>query len=320
MPVLREVSEEICREHLPRNHRLPRFFTVKRGATASVGSRELRDAYDRIHGDYDTHWLSEAAGPVRTLLRKIAGARIRSVFEAGCGTGFATSLIADRFGPACSITAADISREMIGVARERIRLAGHKNIRFFRGDALKTLRRRGPFDLIFTSWVLGYIPLAAFFETAAASLNEGGRLAFVVHRQNSPERELEIFRELVADNPSVLKKRVHFDFPEGTANLETLLKETGFIPEEISEGRITFRCGSPEGVLEHLTKSGAGTAFYDALDPCSRQEMEGRFKEALAGRVQKGAYNVVHDFILCVARAASPGYEKIASTREADGS
>ncbi|HBL22841.1 MAG TPA: hypothetical protein DDZ40_01840 [Deltaproteobacteria bacterium] len=319
MPVLREISEEICREHLPRNHRLPRFFTVKRGATASVGSRELRDAYDRIHADYDMHWLSEAARPVQTLVRKIAGTRVRSVFEAGCGTGFATSLIAGRFGPVCSVTAADISREMIGVARERIRLAGHKNIRFFQGDALKILRRRGPFDLIFTSWVLGYIPLTAFFESAAASLNEGGRLAFVVHRQNSPARELAIFHELVAENPSVLKKRVHFDFPEGPAHLETLLKEAAFIPEDISEGRITFKCGSPEGVLEHLTKSGAGTAFYDALDPGSKEEMERRFKKALAGRVQKGAYNVVHDYILCVARAASPGHErKHPLTREAE--
>jgi hypothetical protein len=38
--------------------------------------------------------------------------------------------------------------------------------------------------------------------------------------------------------------------------------------------------------------------------------MEGRFKEALAGHVQKGSYDVVHEFILCVARAAAPDHEK----------
>lgn len=311
MPVAREAAEEICREHLPRKHTLPRFFTVKKRATATVGSSELRDAYDRIYRDYDGHWLSQAGKPIARLVEKTARPGTLSIFEAGCGSGYATALLAEHFGPSSPIVAADISREMMGIARERIRLAGHGNVRFLHGDALKILRRRGPFDLVFTSWVLGYIPLRPFFAAAADSLNEGGRLAFVVHRQNSPARELGIFYELVAEDPSVLEKRVHFDFPDGKAHLKTLLEETTFVPEEISEGSITFRCGSPEGVLEHLVKSGAGTAFYDALRPDRRQEMEDRFKRALArGRSPKGTYDVVHDFVLCVARAASPPRRK----------
>lgn len=299
MPVAHEASEAICREHLPRKHRLPRFFTVKKQATASVGPGELRDAYDRIYKEYDRHWLSEAGKPVEDLVKRTVRTGARDIFEAGCGSGYATELLSGTFGVSSRITAADISREMMGIARERIRLAGRGNVRFLHGDALKMLRRHGPFDLIFTSWVLGYIPLRPFFEAAADSLREGGHLAFVVHRQNSPARELGIFYELVAEDPSVLRKRVHFDFPEGRAHLETLLRETAFVPEEMSESRITFRCGSPEGVLEHLVKSGAGTAFYDALRPDSRQEMEERFKAVLA---REGTCDVVHDFVLCVAR------------------
>lgn len=304
MPVPCETSERLCREHLTRDHRLPRFFTVKRQARATVGNRELREAYDKVHGEYDSYWLSEAGRPIRKLVKAIAGLKplARDVFEAGCGTGFATSLMAERLGPGCRISAADISGGMIRAARSRTARSGYRNIRYFQGDALKIMARRGPFDLIFSSWVLGYIPLNAFFRASRGCLDRSGRIAFVVHRQNSPARELGIFFQLVAENPSVLKKRVHFDFPEDKAHVERLLKENSFIPERIAVGRIVFGCQSPDDVLAHLLRSGAGTAFYDALEPDSRRHMEERFKNELAKRARRGTYNVVHNYIACIAR------------------
>ncbi len=302
LPVPRHTSEEICMRHLPRKHGAPRFFNVKKKATSSVGREELQRAYNRIHRDYDTFWLSEAKGPIEKLVKKVVKKDVRRIFEAGCGSGYATALLAGSFGRPCRITAADISRGMIGIARQRIRLAGYDNVRFVLGDALDAMGRRGPFDLVFTSWVLGYIPLKPFFMSAASNLNEGGRLAFVVHRENSPARELGVFHELVAADPSVLLKQVRFDFPKDLARVEALLKECGLRPEELHEGHITFHYNSPDEVLEHLLKSGAGTAFYDAIDPSRRRDMEEQFKSALAdGNRPKRGYRVVHDFILCVA-------------------
>jgi MoaA/NifB/PqqE/SkfB family radical SAM enzyme/SAM-dependent methyltransferase len=304
MPVCREASEQICREHLPPDPSVPRFFSVKRRAASIVGNRELQKAYDSIHRDYDVYWLSAAGGPIRKLVRTVTALRPppRSVFEAGCGTGFATSLLAGQLNPDCRIFAADLSRGMIRVAKERTASAGHRNVHYYRGDALTLMARRAPFDLIFSSWALGYIPMNRFFKVARASLNRPGRIAFVVHRQNSPGKELRIFYKLVGENPSVLKKRVHFDFPRDKAHVEWLLRENSFVPERITGGRIVFVCSSPEDVLTHLLRSGAGTAFYDALDPDSRQYMEERFKDELARRVRNGLYNVVHDYIMCIAR------------------
>lgn len=311
MPVPCETSERLCREHLPRDHRLPRFFVVKRRAGTTVGNRELREAYDRIHGDYDVCWLSEAGEPVRKLVKAIARLKPlpRRVFEAGCGTGFATSILADRLGPDCRISGADISGEMIRAARSRTLHSGYRNIHYFKGDALKIMTRRGPFDLIFSSWVLGYIPLDAFFRASRACLDRSGRIAFIVHKQNSPARELGIFFELVAENPSALKKRVHFDFPQDKEHVERVLKENSFIPERIAGGRLVFRCQSPDDVLAHLLRSGAGTAFYDALEPDSRQHMEERFKNELTRRARNGTYDVVHDYMTCIARLDTEGGE-----------
>lgn len=304
MPVPREASERICREHLAPDPAVPRFFSVKRRGSSIVGNRELRNAYDGIHRDYDRHWLSAAGAPIQKLVRFVmaSGPLPRSVFEAGCGTGFATSLLAGQLTPDRRISAADLSRGMIRVAKERTLSSGYRNVRYYHGDALTVMARLGPFDLVFSSWVLGYIPLGRFFEVSRASLNRWGRIAFIVHRQNSPERELRIFYKLVAKNPSVLKKRIHFDFPQDKDHILRLLKENSFIPERIIGGRIVFPCASPEDVLAHLLRSGAGTAFYDALDPAFRQDMEEAFKEELKRRVRSGSYNVSHAYIMCIAR------------------
>lgn len=302
LPAERHISEELCRKHLPSRHGVPLFFRVKKKAISSVGREELRAAYDRIHDDYDAFWLSEAKGPIEHLVKKIIPAHCGRVFEAGCGTGYATALLAGALKPSCRIVAADISKGMIGVAKLRIRSEGRRNVRFVHGDALEIMPGHGPFDLVFSSWVLGYIPLRPFFTAAASSLNDGGRLAFVVHRQNSPAREIGIFRELVTEDLSVLQKKVHFDFPENRRQVEAALEENGLVPEELTEGHITFTYTSPGGVLEHLLRSGAGTAFYDAIDPARQSEMEERFKALLVEKNKpKRNFPVVHDYVLCVA-------------------
>jgi hypothetical protein len=81
------------------------------------------------------------------------------------------------------------------------------------------------------------------------------------------------------------------------------VETAGFVIEHLHEGNITFRYDSPEEVLEHLLKSGAGTAFYDAVDPERRCSLEKRFLEMLAGRnEQSTVYEVVHDYVSCIAR------------------
>jgi SAM-dependent methyltransferase len=262
----------------------------------------LRDAYDRVHGDYDVFWLSEAAGPVDDLVERLAPEGDLRVFEAGCGTGYGTARLFARLGPGADYRAVDLSEGMIGEARRRLEGEGLRGVRFEAGDALEALRGGGPFDLVFTSWVLGYIPLTPFFEAAAGALAPGGRLAFVVHRENSPREPLEIFSRLVAEDPSVLRNRVDFDFPRDAAHARSSVEGAGLQVLHAGEGAITFRCPTPAAVLEHLLKSGAGTAYYDALDPARRPALERRFLEELGARHGVREIPVVHDYVACIAR------------------
>jgi MoaA/NifB/PqqE/SkfB family radical SAM enzyme/protein-L-isoaspartate O-methyltransferase len=303
LPSAPETSDLICQQHLPRQHALPAFFRIRDEVLGTeVGATELREAYDRVHGDYDEFWLASAAKPTSDLVQKMNWSGNETVFEAGCGTGYATALLASR---SAQLIAVDLSAAMQTEARARIRAQGYQNVRFITGDALAALNSAGYYDRIFSSWVLGYIPLIPFFTAACRALKPGGQLGFVVHRENSPREALEIFGELVAEDPSVLLKQVAFDFPRDTDHVRALLQSAGFGIQALWQDSIVFRYGSPEQVLEHLLKSGAGTAFHDAIDPARRRHLTQRFLQVLASRHPAGtAIEVRHEYVACVASRA----------------
>ncbi len=300
VPTPLETSQQLCDRHLPRTHDVPRFFEVLSRARDEVGGAELRSAYDRVHDDYDAYWLTEAARPIEELARRLQLGGAQRVFEAGCGTGYATALLAQRAG---SILAADLSEGMLQQARDRLRAAGAGNVEFMVGDALEILNSAGTFDVVFSSWVLGYIPLKPFFMAAGRALAAGGRLAFVVHKEDSPREPLEIFAELIARDPSALQKRVAFDFPHDLAHIQEEIAEAALDVEQAWEGAAVFRYAAPEDVFEHLLKSGAGTAFHDALDPNRRAALTRDFIDLLAARHRPGSeYEVSHEYVACIAR------------------
>ncbi len=303
LPTPPDVSNEICEKHLPRDHSIPRFFQIKSTAYGEVGSKELQSAYDQVHEYYDEFWVTEAGRPVEDIIDELLLTGKESVFEAGCGTGFATVLIADRLDDPSQVTAVDLSGGMLAEARKRALSRGMDTIRFIEGDALEILGDSGSYDIVFSSWVLGYIPLEPFFTAARSTLADNGRLAFIVHRENSPREPLQIFGELVADDPSILLKRVEFDFPRDMKHVESEIISSGLEIEQLREGNIVFRYDTPEKVLEHLLKSGAGTAFYEAVDPARREEQEKQFITILKERRgHKNGFEVVHDYISCIAR------------------
>jgi protein-L-isoaspartate O-methyltransferase len=302
LPTSPDVSCDICREYLPAEHPVPRFFQIQMEAGATVGRDELESVYDSVHEYYDTFWVKEAGKPVEDLIDQLDLKGDEEILEAGCGTGFATALMAERLGESGRVTAVDISEGMLIEARKRIGSTGTDKIRFVQADALEALSERERFDIIFSSWVLGYIPLSPFFGAACNALKMGGRLAFVVHKENSPAEPLEIFGELVSRDPTILKKQVSFDFPRDMDHVREEIAAAGLTVEQVSDGKVVFVYDDPEQVLEHLLKSGAGTAFYDALDPARREGLEREFVEALRSRREAGEkYDVVHDYIMCIA-------------------
>lgn len=301
LPLSPQESAQVCENHLPKAHSVPRFFRIRAEAKEEVGKKELQSVYDQVCDYYEEFWLREAGKPIDDLIARIPATGIHSVFEAGCGTGYATVLLADKLKKSARITAADLSDAMLAQARKRSESAGFHNVRFVAGDALEILNSEGSFDMVFSSWVLGYIPLKPFFMAASRALKPSGKLAFVVHKENSPCEQLEVFGRLVAQDPSILLKRVAFDFPRDMNHVRQLLS-AGFEILHLWDGKIVFRYDTPEEVLEHLLKSGAGTAFYDAVDPRRRKRLEREFLSAIANRKgRRQGFEVIHDYVSCIA-------------------
>ena len=97
--------------------------------------------------------------------------------------------------------------------------------------------------------------------------------------------------------------RVAFDFPRDASDLRARLMTAGFEISDLWEGQVVFRYDRPEQVLEHLLKSGAGTAFYEAIDPQRRSALADEFVALLADRCRRPAgYEVGHDYVACIAR------------------
>jgi MoaA/NifB/PqqE/SkfB family radical SAM enzyme/SAM-dependent methyltransferase len=301
LPAPPDASEELCARFLPQDHDVPHFFKLRSETLARVGREELRDAYERVHGDYDAFWLVRAGQPVDELLTRLRLSGGERVFEAGCGTGYATLQLAQQVGSSGSVLGVDLSARMLEQARRRVGQAPW--VEFMAGDALEALRASASqFDVVLASWVLGYIPLEPFFAAAAAALVPGGRLAFVVHKKDSPRRELSIFGGLVAEDPSSLLKQVDFDFPRDGEHVRSALARVCLACEDLREGAVTFDCADPQAALDHLLKSGAGTAFYDAADPIKRPRLERRFLERLTEAAGGRPCQVVHEYVSCIAR------------------
>lgn len=300
LPTPPEVSKELCRTYLPEAHQVPAFFRIRSEAVQSAGPRELARTYDSVQTDYDDFWVVEAGAPVRELAARLQLRGDEKVFEAGCGTGVGTALLAGKLCEGGRVTAVDISEGMQEKARERLAGAGLQNVDYVLGDALAALANETGLDAIFTSWVLGYVPVDDFLA-AGRALKKGGKLGIVVHRENSPEREFGIFSKLVAEDPSAMRYKVAFDFPTNLAGLKRSLEAAGLEPASLWEGAVVFRYGSAEAVMDHLLKSGAGTVFYEAIAPEKRERLRARFLDELRRLNNSEVFEVRHDYLGCIA-------------------
>lgn len=104
------------------------------------------------------------------------------VLDIGCGSGQTSLDLAQAVAPAGSVLGVDISRLLLGLARER---AADRNlpVRFEAADAQVSDFGGEPFDAAFSRFgVMFFADPAAAFANIRKALKPGGRLAFVCWR------------------------------------------------------------------------------------------------------------------------------------------
>lgn len=141
-------------------------------------SSQIRDEFDRIA--LASAPAGEGAHPYDRVLLSLIPPNCRRLLDLGCGTGRLTRAMAQH---AEHVTAVDVSREMLRVARQRC--AGQVNIAFVEADLLNLPATLGLFDCVISVNVLHHFPAADAVQAMKAVLAPGGLLIIHDVRQSA---------------------------------------------------------------------------------------------------------------------------------------
>ena len=174
--------------------------------------------YDRFTNLYDLMFRVNGYGrSVERYLREnplplAAGAR---VLDAGCGTGLLTLALLRVLRRPADITAIDLSVRSLQTARRaaaKLRPAARHTVTFAQSNALQLPFADDTFDLVMTSGVLEYLPLADGLREFARVLAPGGHMVFLPVRPSPATRLLEIMFRFKAHPPEAVNEHTESFF------------------------------------------------------------------------------------------------------------
>jgi malonyl-CoA O-methyltransferase len=149
----------------------PFFSTGSLPSVSEVRKQRIRQRFSRAAETYDAHAEVQKDMALRLLreLREGSGVKdVERILEIGCGTGYFTALLAERY-PEARIIALDFAEGMAQLAGKR--LAGKDNVSVLCEDGERYLAAcAGPFDLICANSTLQW------FDDLRAGLGQIGRL------------------------------------------------------------------------------------------------------------------------------------------------
>jgi SAM-dependent methyltransferase len=120
----------------------------------------------------------ELAGFGTLAIQALAPAEGWAVLDVGCGTGKTTIELARRVGPRGRVVGVDLSRTLLGMAREAASSTGVTNATFVQADAQDLAADHG-FDAVYSRFGVMFFPdPAAAFAVLRGCVRPGGRLAF----------------------------------------------------------------------------------------------------------------------------------------------
>jgi SAM-dependent methyltransferase len=132
----------------------------------------LGDAPDRSYAAKLERFEAFAAPELRRVFADLELPAQGRVLDLGCGTGFATTLLAEQTGPTVTVVGLDLSRPHLEVARR------HHALRLIQGDAARLCFRNAAFDFIWSCNAINHIsdPVMTL-RALRRCLRIGGRLA-----------------------------------------------------------------------------------------------------------------------------------------------
>jgi len=112
-----------------------------------IDKEKLKKRFSNQAKVYDAHAHVQKEMAKRLLEKIAVGRRIHSILEIGCGTGYLTQVLLERF-PQARITSLDIAEGMISYAEKRF--AGHRKLKLVCAD-IEVFETQERYDLIISN-------------------------------------------------------------------------------------------------------------------------------------------------------------------------
>lgn len=113
-----------------------------------------------------------------SLLDRLKIGRGMSCLDVGAGIGIVTLPLAERVGPSGSVTAIEAAPLYAETLREELARKNIANVDIFEGDVRRFSVKPGRYDLIFSRWVMSFLPdVEKVLKRLAPGLKRGGALA-----------------------------------------------------------------------------------------------------------------------------------------------
>jgi arsenite methyltransferase len=204
---------------------------------------QIIDVYD------DLPLWSAMAGQL--LLRYLPLAPELRVLDVGCGTGFPALELAQRLGPAGSVTGIDPWAAAIARARRKAKIWGVNNVTFIDGDATAMPFPDSSFDLIVSNLGLNNFadPVTALTECRRVA-RPGSQLALVTNLQGTMAEFYAIFRS-VLNAPTAEALDTHVAQRATIPGIFALLQQARFQPGRSVEERMAMRFANGTALLRH---------------------------------------------------------------------
>jgi len=239
--------------------------------------RYVTRSYDRIGVGYDEAWTNHMRGLTEELVRRLGPAKGATAVDLGCGTGFATGLLAEMVqGPVIGV---DRSAGMLEIARKTY----GERCEFIEDDVIAYLRRQpdASFDIVTCCWALGYSRPLAMLRQMGRVLKRGGRAAIIDNSLFSLREVLWCSFLAFAEQPKKLRYLMKMRFLPGPRSLRMAMRMGGMRPVHSASGSKTYFVTSGAEAIARLRATGAAAGFEYAAGEDGDEQVFARFAEIL---------------------------------------
>ncbi|MCG6975831.1 MAG: malonyl-ACP O-methyltransferase BioC [Acidiferrobacterales bacterium] len=169
-------------------------------AIAAINKRQVRQAFDRAAETYDQYAVLQYDIAERVLERlDVIRVDVRTVLDIGCGTGYCTRALANRY-PGANVIGLDLSPAMVAAAHKQ--RGWRRRSRYLSGDAEALPIADQSVDLLFSNLAIQWCDPERVFAEFTRVLRPGGVLMFTTFGPDTLKELREAWRQ-VNDAPHV---------------------------------------------------------------------------------------------------------------------